>query len=388
LIWGIGTILVATSITPLLNNWFFEGRLSWEYFIITFIGALFTQTMIQSAEVMRLLYRPFAYITITLSQSILSAALILIFIISFDQGILGFFIGTAIASLVIAILGWFCIRDYWQFERIHINLWLQLIRFGLPLMPAGVAMYFMSAADRWFVIHFHGPESLGVFAIGAKFAMLLTLVIETFRKAWWPIAMDSMHSKDGPNTFRMIARLYMGIATAGTVVLTVISPWLVKWMTAPEFHKAWPIIGILAWHAVFYGFYLIASAGMWKVEKTYISLYFMSGAAIVGLLLNWLLVPTYGGVGAAIATSMTYFLWVIVSMYVSEKLWSINFPWMILFLQIMLGCIFVAWFTYDDNASNILISGSVAVLIVLIQFISAFQMSNMKYYLKFLKIGR
>lgn len=337
LLWGTSIVLIATLIAPLLNAAFFDGKLGLEYFAIAFASTLFAQVMRQSAEVMRLLYRPWSYITITLSQSLLAAALVLLFVLVFNQGILGFFLGAGTASVFVALIGWFRARDYVDFQKIHRGWWPRLIRFGAPLVPAGVAIYFMSTADRWFVQYYHGPEALGLFAVGAKFSMLMALAVDTFRKAWWPIAMDAMHSTDGPETFRMIAGLYMGLGTATVVILTLISPLLVQWFAAPAYHDAWPIVGILAWQGLFYGFFLIASAGIWKAEKTYLNLYLMIGAALLGLFLNWLLVPRYGGIGAAFSTSVTYFAWIVTTTITSQILWRISVVRWRTIVQIVVG---------------------------------------------------
>jgi O-antigen/teichoic acid export membrane protein len=369
IIWGIVIVIIVTLIAPILNGWFFNGQLSFKYFVIAFIGAFFVQIMSQSTEVMRLLYRPFSYTGIILGQSILVGILILIIEVLFDLGIFSFFIGIGIASIVFTIIGWYHVRDYLCFDRVYWSLWPQLIRFGAPLVPAELTFYLMSSSDRWFVQYYHGSGALGVFAIGAKFSMLLALVVETFRKAWWPIGLESMHSKDGPETFRMIAILYMSIAIIGIIILTVISPWLVKWMTPPEFYDAWPIIGILAWQSLFYGFFLISSAGIWKSEKMHLNFYLMCVAALVGLLLNWLLVPVFGGTGAAIATAITYFFWVLISMMVSETLWRVGFSWTVLVFQISLGAIFVTWFINDNNKSNFIFVAVIAILVIFLQFI-------------------
>ena len=90
-----GTIIVVTStiISPILNKIFFDGKLDWEYFLVAFSGVLFLQITNQSAEVMRLLYRPWSYIFVVLSQTLLAASIALILILKFDQSILGFFWG-------------------------------------------------------------------------------------------------------------------------------------------------------------------------------------------------------------------------------------------------------------------------------------------------------
>jgi O-antigen/teichoic acid export membrane protein len=371
LIWGAVIVFIAALLAPVLNAAFFNGKLGWEYFAIAFVGTLFAQVMSQSAEVMRLLYRPWGYIGITLSQSLLSAALVLVAVLVFDQGIFGFFLGTGVAVLAVGALGWYRVREYINFERLHTDWWPQLVRFGAPLVPAGLAMYFMNTADRWFVQHYHGEEALGIFAVGAKFALLMALGVETFRKAWWPIAMDAMHSDDGPETFRLIARLYIGFGIAAVIVLTLISPWLVQWFTAPAFHGAWPIVGILAWQALFYGFFLIASAGIWKAEKTYLNLYLMGGAAIIGLLLNWLFVPTLGGMGAALATVITYFGWVVASMVVSERLWKVGFLTKLFALQLLLGGALVYWFVTTDGPENLLLKCTLSVAAIAFMVITS-----------------
>jgi len=342
LTWGVVAVVAAGLFSPLLNSLFFQGSLHWHYFAIAFAGAFFATIMGQSIELFRLLYKPWSYVFITLANSILGAGLIVLLVTVFDQGVYGYFLGTTMAAFAITAVGWFLMRDYVDFTRWHTVWWPRLLRFGVPLLPAGLAFYAMSTMDRWFIQHYHDSEALGIYSAGAKFSLIMALIAHTFRKAWWPVAMDAMQSDDGPDTFRMIARLYMGIGTAGVIVLAVISPWLVRWMTGSEFHSAWPVVSILAWQSLFYGFYLIGSAGIWKAEKTYISMILMIVAASINLGLNYILVPTYGGIGAAIATATTFFIWTISSMFISEKYWQVGFPFIIIFCQIGLGTIVVS----------------------------------------------
>ena len=369
LLWGSVVVFLATLISPLLNSVFFKGNLAFEYFAIAFVSSFFAQVMAQSVDVMRLLYRPWSYVSITLLQTLLASALIMLLVHIFDQGVRGYFIGTLIASVSAALLGWSRIIDYLDFSRLHSNFFPELIRFAAPLLPAGIALYFMTTADRLFVQYYHGSEALGLFAIGAKFSLIMAFAVDTFRKAWWPIAMDAMNSDDGPQTFRIMARLYMGIGVASVVILTLLAPWLVKWFTAPVYHESWLIIGILAWQSLFYGFFLIASAGIWKSEKTFLDFYLMCGASVLGLLLNWVLVPSFGGTGAAIATVLTYIVWIVLTMIVSESLWSIAFPWRILCLQTSLGILFSAWYLTSSNTSPFSLALSFGIIVVLLQFL-------------------
>ena len=294
LLWGSGVVLLSTLLAPLLNALFFNGRLSWEYFAVAFLGMLFVQIMSQSREVMRLLYRPWSFISVTIAQSLITSTSVLIAVLVFNLGIFGFFLGLASGSLAAGIYGWYCIRNFLAFDRLHNKLWPHLLRFGAPLVPGEIALYCMDSADRWFIQLYEGDEVLGIYSIGLKFALLMLLPVEAFRRSSWPIALDSMFGRGGHTIIKNIALLYTGGSTSLIIVLTLASPWLVKLFTAPPFHNSWPIVGIMAWQPLFYGFLLIASSGIWKSEKTYLRSYLIGITSILGLGFNWLMVPVYG----------------------------------------------------------------------------------------------
>jgi len=369
LIFGTGIVIISMLLSPLINSCFFNGQLDWAHFAVAFSGALFTQVMIQSAEVFRLLYKPVGFIIITLGNSVVSAAVAITLVVWLDQGILGFFIGTAVGAVIAAILGWFRIRKYLNFSNLHSAWWPRLVKFGAPLLPAGLAMYVMNSADRWFVAHYHGETSLGLYAIGAKFAILLAFVIDTFRKAWWPIAMDAMHSHDGPVVFRFVSRFYMGVVAAGAVILTMLSPYIIELLTAPAYHNAYPIVGILAWQSVFYGFFLIGSAGLWKAEKTAVSAIIMVLAAMINIVLDYYLVPDYGLYGAAYATVLSFFLWNVIAIYISEKFWKVGFNYVMLSVQSIAGliattCLVLSYENLMDR--SIALGGAVVIVVFLL----------------------
>ncbi|MBX9780060.1 MAG: oligosaccharide flippase family protein [Chitinophagaceae bacterium] len=341
--WGVIIVLIAGGLSPLLNAWFFGGKLTWVYFAISFSSAFFGMIMNQSLEIFRLQYKAWTFIIITIANTLLASALILTFVIFLNLGILGYFLGSAIAAFATAFLGWWIARSYIRFSIIHYSWWPRLIKFGLPLLPAELGFFVMNTSDRWFVRHYMGEESLGIFSIAAKFAILMAFAIDMFRKAWWPLAMDAMHSEDGKDTFRTIARLYMGLGSAAVVYLTFLSPWLVKILTTSSYYSAYSIIGIMAWQPLFYGFYLIGSAGIWKVEKTYITSILMCLTGLLNIFLNYLWVPVFGAIGAAIANSVAYFVWIMVSIFISERLWRVNFNIYLLLAQIGIGAAIVVF---------------------------------------------
>jgi len=74
-------------------------------------------------------------------------------------------------------------------------------------------------------------------------------------------------------------------------------------------------------------------------------------AVLLNIVLDIYLVPKYGGVGAAIATSISFFVWNIVTLILSERFWPIHYPIGIFCLQISVG-VAGCWrilFVYQNN---------------------------------------
>ena len=245
--------------------------------------------------------------------------------------------GSGIGSFIAALIGWWWIRGYLDWSKWHRDWWPRLVRFGAPLVPVALGMYVLNTADRWFIIRYQGQTVLGIYAIADKFAVMLALLVTTFRQAWWPVAMDAIQSSDGPALLRIMSRLYLGVSCVGVVLLTAISPWLVQFLTTPAYYDAYILVGILALQPLNYGFQMIVSIGIWKAEKTIWSPVSLGIAALLNIVLAFWLVPLYGGMGAAIATAIAYFAWTSVTLVLSERLWPVRYPIGILSLQVALG---------------------------------------------------
>ncbi len=382
-IWGIAIVILATFFSPLLNSLFFKGKLSWEYFAIAFSSGLFAQLVGQSSEVFRLLYRPVKYICITLGYVVISSALSILLVVCFGWGIKGYFAGTCIGGVIAAIFGYWLIRDYLDFSKLHKEWWPKLVKFGPPFIFNGLATYALYNTDRWFIIYYHGQGELGIYAVGAKFVIFVLVAVNAFRAAWWPMAMDTLHSKDGHALFQTVARLYLGVGVICIVVLTYLSPVLVRLLSAPAYHSAYPIIGILSWYSLFWGFFLIVCVGIFKKEKIIYLTIPTAIAALINIALDICLVPRFGGAGAAIATSISFFVMVSIIFVISERFWPVNYPIGIFSLQIGVG-ITGCWMILHMYRNNLNTNQAGIVTVI----VSAVLMCTLLKYNQFLEVFR
>lgn len=327
LIWGVGLVTVTTITWSRLNSFLFRNELVWYIFAVAMAGTLLSQIIGIITDVFRLTHRPWLYVGITVCSSLTSVVVSLILVMGLNLGVMGVFAGCAVGAFVGVLVGWFSIHENISWHKWHCDLWPKLLKFGVPLVPASIATYFLNSADRWFINYYLTSADVGIYAVGAKFALFITMLMQIFMKAFMPFSMDLLHGDraEMDKLFEVIFRYYGGISVAIIITITGASPYIVQILAPPEYSNAFKIIGILAMSGIFFGGTYFSSLGTWKVEKTY--LYSLSTfiALVTGLVLNALLIKAYGLIGASVATAIAMFTLVATSFYFSQKLWRIDF---------------------------------------------------------------
>jgi len=88
--------------------------------------------------------------------------------------------------------------------------------------------------------------------------------------------------------------------------LSALAKPLLRILTTPDFVSGSTTVPFVAFGVVFYCFFRTFSYIFQIVNKTYINIRLLSTAAVINIVLNLLLIPLMGLVGAAIATFIAY----------------------------------------------------------------------------------
>ena len=130
-------------------------------------------------------------------QSLSAAILIYIFVVQYELGVLGYFLSLLLSNILAGGIFGIQLLNIFVSDKTLVVRIFPLLKFGVPLIPASFAMYGMTTMDRWFIMKYSGSTELGKFAVASKIAIFVTILVEAFRTAWWPIAMEYIHSADG-----------------------------------------------------------------------------------------------------------------------------------------------------------------------------------------------
>jgi O-antigen/teichoic acid export membrane protein len=335
----VGTVfifLTATSLLFLLILMVFAGSVSTLFFgsvqytlhfRVIFLTSFFDVGVVVALSVLRAREQSKRYVVFVLTRFLTAAGLTILFVVGLRRGVLGILEAGLIAALLVYFVA---LRDIVRNSRPRLSVaqLKAMLSFGLPLVPAGLAAWIMTMADRYFLKFLSTPTELGLYSLGYKFGMVVQgLIVAPFSLAWEPFLWSIAKEKNAKETYSAVLTYFTLVAVAVALVLSVLSRQVLEIMAAPAFYGAYQVIPLIAVSYVLYGGYLILAIGITLEKKTKYLAAIVGVGAIVNMGLNYLLIPRYGMMGAAVATLVAYFLLPIGSYLVSRRYYSVKYEW-------------------------------------------------------------
>lgn len=122
-------------------------------------------------------------------------------------------------------------------------------------------------------------------------------------------------------------KYFLFIAIPAVFGLTVLSKPLLEIFTSPEFVPGSSVIPFIALAGLMAGVFQIVINITHLVKRTQFNLVIHVIAAVINVILNVLLIPMIGILGAAIATTLSYLVMVIICTIVSFRYITFNLHW-------------------------------------------------------------
>ena len=215
-----------------------------------------------------------------------------------------------------------------------------MLKFGLPLVPAALAVTALTVADRYFLQHYRSLDEVGVYDMGYRFGMVMGLAITAVQMAW-PPAMYAVAKRENAREFYALFLTYFfyGLCFLG-LVLVFFSPDIIRVM---GWARAAPVVPWIVASYVFWGIQAVTNVGVNLKKKTHHQAAVVVAGAVLNLLLNRFLVPAHGAAGAAAATLVSYALIAVGAAAVSLRLYPIRYEYGRLFkiavVAVLLGLV-------------------------------------------------
>jgi len=177
-----------------------------------------------------------------------------------------------------------------------------LVKLGLAGVVTAPMFWFLTSSDRWFLLHYQGPDAVGVYTIGYSVGVVGMMVHTAVLSVWQPEATREFEedpARAAMSLGRLMSRLIAAMAIMW-LATTAGGGDIVRLLANERFHAAAGYVPYIAGGVFFYGVLRLATTGLLLArELKWSALWWLLGG-FVSLILNLLLVPAYGGTGAAI----------------------------------------------------------------------------------------
>jgi O-antigen/teichoic acid export membrane protein len=242
----------------------------------------------------------------------------IVFIVVLKIGLVGILLSALIVNTAtLSLCVWTVRRVGLRFSRRTL---LELMEFGLPLVFSNLALFVLNFADRFFLQHLQSIEVVGIYAVGYKCAYMMNFLMVQPFYVMWQARMYAIHKRtDHANVFGQLFMLYAVLLTYAGLALGLFSSEFVHFMVSSRFAASRDVIPIVVLAYVFHGLAYYAQTGMLLVKRTKLVGLVSAMAAGVNIVMNWLLIPKYGMLGAAWATVTGFFVIAVGSYYFSQR---------------------------------------------------------------------
>lgn len=274
------------------------------------------------------------YAAVSLMYSLLLLGLTALATLVLNQGLMGVIAAQAIASLMGVLLCMGLLRKSFTFKFDYTVL-KSILRFSIPLVPAGLAVFINLYINRFALNHFGSLADVGLYSLANRIAGITTLLLIGVQAAITPLIYQN-HSK--ATTPGEIATLFNGFTTVALLLclgLSLFAEEIISLISGPEYLGSATLITILAPAVLLSQLYVFAP-GMAIAKKTQLQLLVTLIAAAVSLAANWLLVPALGIHGAALATLISSIIFFVFWLHYSQKLYAIPFNWRVVVIAVVL----------------------------------------------------
>ncbi len=279
---------------------------------------------------LRLQHRAGMFAVVKLINIIINVTLNVIFIAVFGFGVEGVFLAGLIASastlLILIPLSWGLLA-----LTFSMDLWKQLLKFGIPYVPAGVATIALQVIDRPILRMLTDDATVGIYQANYRLGIVIMLMVTTFDYAYRPFFLNNARQPDAKEMFARIATYFYGLMLFIWIVVTVFIHDIVSirvgdsFLIHPDYWEGLSIIPVVMIAYVFTGWVTLLMPGIFIEKKTQYLPLITGVAAAANIITNFMLIPVYGIMGAALATLVSFAVNASGMYWVSQKFYPISY---------------------------------------------------------------
>jgi len=227
----------------------------------------------------------------------------------------------------------------------------QAFRYGFPISIALMLTYTLNSADMYFIAHFMGWESAGQYNAGYNLAnRSLDVLFVWISMALTPVIIQAVEKESAENAMNIVkscgaGMLWIALPMATGIALVAEPAGIILGESVRA--GAITIMPYIAFAAVMNGMLTYYAQKSFMIsERTDMFVWILVGPVVANLILNVMLIPEYGLLGAVFATCISYALGLFLAILIGRRYYPLPLP-VKAFFQIGLACLGMAAVVYN-----------------------------------------
>lgn len=318
--------LIVLPFSGILSSWTF-GRGDRAALIAIAIATL-PVTAVNSvcAVALRNQFKARQFIGLNILGTSLEITVSLISVLVLKLGLAGILLGALVGGLMMLPLRLWMIRPLLG-RQVSLPLLRRQMLYGTGLMLSGVAYWLFSASDRLLLGELSSMKQVGLYSVAATLANTLWVVLDGFGLAWTPHVLRLYElDRDRASIFAGRVATYLLIAFGLLAVFVItFSDEVIALLASSAYKDAATVVEPLALGILCYSMVQVAALGMSLTLRTRSLAIYAWLTAILNVALNFALIPSYGIVGSAWATTISYLFLTLGYGISSQRLWPIAY---------------------------------------------------------------
>lgn len=308
---GMGLVCFACSallslLSPFAARLFLDSTRYSIHFTVLFLSMAMQFLTSIIATYLRVRRRSGIFFFFSLTQTVATIGLNILFIVALRWGSLGMLAATFVASGLTGVIATTMVlaRTGLAFDT---ALFRDMAKFGLPLIPSSLGSQVAISSDRYFVKAYVSLADAGLYSLGYKFgAIMHRFLTAPFIQVWIPRRLERYGRGDAEKAFARVFTYFLAFLTFASLAVSLLARDLVRILTTERYWTACRIVPLIALAHIVHVFYYHFTIPITYSKRTKYYAYLNVSIGIANLLLNFLLIPRYGAWGAGAATLVTY----------------------------------------------------------------------------------
>ncbi|HCK25493.1 MAG TPA: polysaccharide biosynthesis protein [Bacteroides graminisolvens] len=219
----------------------------------------------------------------------------------------------------------------------------RMFSYSFPILILGLAGILNQTVDK-IIFPFlldnanEARVQLGIYGAASKIAMVMAMFTQAFRYAYEPFVFGKEKDGDSRQTYASAMKFFV-IFTLLAFLAVMFYMDILRYIITPDYWPGLKVVPIVMAAEMFMGVYFNLSFWYKLIDETRWGAYFSLIVCVIIVLLNIIFVPIYGYIACAWAGLAGYFTVTLLSYFVGQKKYPINYDLKRIGLYVLLAAV-------------------------------------------------